>query len=184
MSVSVETPVDLTLDVLDDLFVARPADPLNGRFDARSGFEYLLENVAPSREAIRVRISLAGENSVRYTDEGIAAAIAGYASARLDRVGAELARIRRLAFKELAFGVVFLALCLVVSSVLAGVGITPDWLRDFFVEGLVIIGWIALWHPVDMLFFERLPLIRERRILHRLHSAQVEVRRRDRAARA
>ena len=37
------------------------------------------------------------------------------------------------------------------------------------------VGWIALWHPVDMLFFERLPLLREQRVLRRIQNADVRV---------
>lgn len=183
MTTSTLNSLDLALADLDDLFVARPADPLRGRFEDRSGIENLLDSVAPSRDLLHVRIALTRGDGGEATGEDIAEAIAGYADARLDRVATELARIRRLAFKELAFGLAFLAFCLLASSLLAGVEITPDWLGDFFVEGLIIIGWIALWHPVDMLFFERLPLIRQRRILHRLRGVQVEVHRPDRVGR-
>ena len=51
----------------------------------------------------------------------------------------------------------------------------PSWARTFFSEGLIIVGWIALWHPVDMLFFERLPLLREQRVLRRIQNADVRV---------
>lgn len=40
----------------------------------------------------------------------------------------------------------------------------------------MIVGWIALWHPVDMLFFERIPLVREQRILRRIAGATVSTR--------
>jgi hypothetical protein len=51
--------------------------------------------------------------------------------------------------------------------------ISPEWLGQLVVEGLVIVGWIALWHPVDMLCFDRLPLLRDKRVLVRVQQAQI-----------
>jgi len=171
--------VSLTLDTLPSLFVSTEVDPLRGRFDDRSGIEYLIDTVGPTDEPLEIDIRLTAHHEVPYTDAEVAAAITGYADVQLERLAAARERIRRLVFKELTFGVIFLASCLLLGSILAGFDVGPEWFRGFIVEGLVIVGWIALWHPVDMLFFERLPLIREQRILNRLKQADVRVRRAD-----
>lgn len=41
---------------------------------------------------------------------------------------------------------------------------------------LVIVGRMSMWHPVDMLFFERVPLIRDQRVLCRIQGADIRVR--------
>lgn len=93
---------------------------------------------------------------------------------RLDRLDVERAAIRRRGLKELLVGLLFLGACLAVAALLASSS-GPSWARTFFSEGLIIVGWIALWHPVDMLFFERLPLLREQRVLRRIQNADVRV---------
>lgn len=168
----------MQLDRVEELFTATAADPLQGRYDPRSGIEYLLDNVEPIDQPLHIDIAV-GEGEVGNQNVRIGEALAGYAAVRTERLALERARIRRLGLKELAFGVGFLAFCLVASTLLAGFQLGPEWFRHLVVEGLVIIGWISLWHPVDMLFFERLPLIREQRILKRLSDAQVTVRRAD-----
>ncbi len=107
----------------------------------------------------------------------VARAVSGFAASEIVRIDVERARVRRLGLKELVFGLAFLALCLLVSSTVTALQMGPEWLRQFLVEGLVIIGAIALWHPVDMLFFARLPLVRDQRVLRRLQNAAFTVRR-------
>jgi hypothetical protein len=167
--------VSLALDRVEELFAPRPVDPLQGRFDGRSGFEYLVEEVEPSREPLVVDITLTDPSEPTHTNEQVSRAIVGFADLAIARVEAEKLRIRRLGLKELTFGLCFLLACLLSGSAIAAFELGPDWFRDFIVEGLIIVGWIALWHPVDMLFFGRLPLIREQRVLDRLRNAQVRL---------
>ncbi|WP_247828979.1 hypothetical protein [Arthrobacter antioxidans] len=83
---------------------------------------------------------------------------------------------------ELIFGLLFLALCLVLSSSVAALVVGPAWLNQFIVEGLIIVGWIALWHPIDLLLFERWPLRTELRKVERLRKGTVQVRSKDRSS--
>jgi hypothetical protein len=43
-------------------------------------------------------------------------------------------------------------------------------------EGLIILGWISLWRPTEMLAYEWVPLVRKRRLYERLAALQVAVR--------
>jgi hypothetical protein len=43
-------------------------------------------------------------------------------------------------------------------------------------EGLIILGWIALWRPAEMLAYEWIPLVRKRRLYERLAGVRVAVR--------
>jgi hypothetical protein len=43
-------------------------------------------------------------------------------------------------------------------------------------EGLIILGWIALWRPTEMLAYEWVPLVRKRRLYERLAGVRVAVR--------
>lgn len=168
--------ISLVLDDVEDLFAARPADPLRGRFDDRSGVERLLDDVDASRDPLHIDITVTESPDARHTDEHLERALAGYAAAQTARAERDMLRIRRLGQQELVFGLTFLALCLLGGSALTAFDVGPDWLRDFLGEGLVIVGWIALWHPVDMLFFERLPLIKRKRVLDRIGNARVHLR--------
>ncbi|MFZ4896486.1 hypothetical protein ACL9RL_18750 [Plantibacter sp. Mn2098] len=136
----------------------------------------LLDKVDPAPLPLIIDITITEATDAGCTDAQVSRALSGYAAERIARVETEKARIRRLGLKELTFGLCFLALCLASASTLAAFEIGPGWFRDVIVEGLVIVGWIALWHPVDMLFFERLPLIRKQRVLNRVRRAEVTLR--------
>ena len=43
-------------------------------------------------------------------------------------------------------------------------------------EGLVILSWVVLWRPVDLLIYEWIPARRTRRLWQLLHDAEIEVR--------
>lgn len=55
----------------------------------------------------------------------------------------------------------------------------PGFLQDLLGNGVfLVIAWIGLWYPLDLLFFARSPLRREMRTLHRMGQMPVVVRRR------
>jgi len=48
--------------------------------------------------------------------------------------------------------------------------------RNAIREGLVILSWVVLWRPIDLLIYEWIPVRRQRKLLHRLRAAAVDVR--------
>ena len=51
-------------------------------------------------------------------------------------------------------------------------------LRQVLREGLVIMGWVAMWRPLELLLYDWWPLFERRRRLARIVAAPVEVRQR------
>ncbi len=52
----------------------------------------------------------------------------------------------------------------------------PNYLNQFFREGLIILGWVANWRPLEIFLYEWLPLARQQRLYRRLSEARIEVR--------
>lgn len=48
--------------------------------------------------------------------------------------------------------------------------------RNAVREGLVILSWVVLWRPIDLLIYEWIPVRRQRTLLRRLHTAVIDVR--------
>ena len=56
----------------------------------------------------------------------------------------------------------------------------PAFLQQVLGNGVfLVIAWVGLWYPLDLLFFARLPLNREKRALKVLARIPIEVRARD-----
>ncbi len=88
---------------------------------------------------------------------------------------AELGELRRLGRKGLAVG-----LLVMLFATLAGVALTNAFPDSRFIEtiehSLIIFGWVALWRPIEILLYDRWPLIRARKLFQRLAAAPVIIR--------
>ena len=74
---------------------------------------------------------------------------------------------------SLAIGLLFLVACLGLRSALASSTLLTD--RTIADEGLLIVGWVAMWRPTEVLLYEWWPLARRVRLLHWLSVIQVQV---------
>lgn len=81
--------------------------------------------------------------------------IAHYFGYRAQQTRVELGRLLRRALANLAIGLVFLGACLALRRSLLVAGA-----YELLAEGLLIIGWVALWRPVEMFLYDWWPLVR------------------------
>jgi len=84
--------------------------------------------------------------------------IAHYFGYRSQQTRVELGRLMRRALINLAIGLLFLAACLALRRSLLAAGS-----HELLAEGLLIIGWVALWRPVEMFLYDWWPLLRRQR---------------------
>jgi hypothetical protein len=69
------------------------------------------------------------------------------------------------------FGISFLVICLFLAmKVIKGTSLIPEIFR----EGLVIMGWVALWKPINLLLYEWWPHLSKRKTLKYLSTIKVE----------
>lgn len=83
-------------------------------------------------------------------------------------------RLMRRGFISLAIGVVFLATFLAFSRLVRA------WLGDGTVatvlqEGTVIVGWVAMWRPIEIFLYAWWPIVGERRLYERLSRLDVRI---------
>ncbi|MDP4361090.1 hypothetical protein QR510_31140, partial [Escherichia coli] len=64
--------------------------------------------------------------------------------------------------------------CMILGQFLAGL-FDEGYFRRFFNEGLIILGWVANWRPVEIFLYEWWPLARRQNLYTRLADATVEV---------
>lgn len=83
----------------------------------------------------------------------------------------ELRKLLRQGRVSLLVGVIFLLVCLALSRII-GVWFSGAASR-LTEEGLTIVGWVAMWRPLEIHLYEWWPLHDERRILERLAHMKV-----------
>jgi hypothetical protein len=92
------------------------------------------------------------------------------------RAREEAGRIRSLireATRDLMAGLVFLFLCGLAG--VAALKLFPGPIGLFVEQGLLILGWVALWRPVDLFLYELRPLRNTRNLMSALGRAQVRL---------
>jgi hypothetical protein len=91
--------------------------------------------------------------------------------AKLNRL--EVRRLMEQGRTSLLIGVLFLAVCLLISRVLLA-GITQQW-AGFLRESLTIAGWVAMWRPMQIYLHDWWPVRRRGRTYLKLSRMPVEV---------
>jgi hypothetical protein len=98
-----------------------------------------------------------------------------YFDYRAGNLSLDLKGLFRVGRLSLLIGLMVLGICLVLSRLVSqvfGEGEVGRYLN----EGLIILGWVANWKPIEIFLYEWWPLAQRRNLYRRLGQAQVEVR--------
>lgn len=136
---------------------------------AEAYIEDAMREIGP-RKAAKLIVHV--PESERATDDArtLPEAVSHYFAYREGQTRIELGRLLRRALANLAIGLAFLFACLWLRRALTAS--SSEVLR----EGLLIIGWVALWRPVEMFLYDWWPVLRRAKRLEVIARMQVEVR--------
>ena len=73
---------------------------------------------------------------------------------------------------SMAIGIVFVSLCLIAADVIGDLGAGAGY--RIARESLTIVGWVAMWRPLQIFLYDWWPLQRQIRLYLRLGSAHVQ----------
>jgi hypothetical protein len=100
-------------------------------------------------------------------------AVQHYFAVRAELKNREFRLLLRRGHSVLAVGLIFLATCLVLSGAVTKV--FPNQLGQILHEGLVIVGWVAMWKPLEIFLYDWWPLRQEWIGLQRLAKMRVRL---------
>ena len=113
----------------------------------------------------RIVVTLPAEQIADGIAETLHLALRRYCDARLGLVHRETEVAWRQGFHSLASGSILFVVGLLLSSGFLEPDVPAFW-QNLLGNGVfLVIGWVGLWYPLDLLFFARQPLKREARIL-------------------
>ena len=92
-------------------------------------------------------------------------------SRRLQR---RLRLLIRRGIVSLGIGMAFLGAAFAIAEVARRLVGESGWSR-LFEQGLLIVGWVAMWRPLEIFLYDWWPITGERRIHQRLSRIQVKV---------
>lgn len=168
--------IELQVDRLRYLF--DPFDPFpTPTRDLSRGAEDFIVGWArdlPQRSPIRLRLHLAHEDGQAADKASLKAAISRHFAYKADRVSGDLRELIEIGRWALIIGLCVLGICILLRQLLLSV-LPQGAFSGILAEGLVIVGWVANWRPVEIFLYEWWPMLRKRSLFRRLASAEVEI---------
>jgi hypothetical protein len=178
-----EPRLEIAIAELGHLFNVPAIDPLSASLPERlglSGVDGLLEELQlrPRLEAVaELVVCLPTGTANPALVAHMQAALKAHLAMRIERQTQAIRATALYGWRVFAVALGLLALCLAISSIFASesLGVLPPWLQRTLESGFEIVGWVMMWHPVDVLLFEPVRLRRKLRALRLLAGARVVV---------
>ena len=163
--------IEIQLNSLPQLFDSLDPAPFREKaLDPRAA-DYLIESVDEYSGRVPVQLCIRGPEALQAKLPEITDAVHSHFRRELEGIEWKLRRKMRLGRVALVIGLAVLAVTLVARYLLEGVG---NGGADLIGEGLLIIGWVGLWRPAELLLFERLESRADRAAIQRLSTIPVE----------
>jgi len=166
--------VELRLDRLARLYNSLDPAPFHDKELEAAADDYVVGSAEDAGgRPIRLVVMLPDTELARPEAEHVAPSVRRHFERRRD---AEHRKLRALWWRgrvALVIGIAFLAACLVARSLLLG---SPSTAAHIVAEGLLIVGWVAMWGPLDIFLYGWWPTWSRVKQLDRLTRIGVELR--------
>jgi hypothetical protein len=168
--------IELKLTELNQLFNSMDPSPFHERDLDHDAEEFIVSWAAehPRQHDLKLVVHLATSPPPEIDSQALVAdSIAHYFHYRASMSLHERRRLLREGRAAFLVGLLFLGLCQLGANLLP---VPPEggW-TSVIREGLVIVGWVAMWKPLDIALYRWWPLVAQRRLFQRLATMSVEV---------
>ena len=163
--------IEITLRELKQLFNTLDPAPFHEKDLDPAAEEYIVSAVReigskPSRLVLHLPPGTTDDEAC-----GMVAAIRNYFAGRTRHAREQLRLLIVRGVISLLIGLAFLATCLSVRELLMATVQPGDAIAS---EGLLILGWVAMWKPVEIFLYDWWPDLDKRRLFKRVAHMQIE----------
>lgn len=168
--------IQLKLESIAQLFSSLDPFPFRDRDLDKDAEEYIFDwaRELPRQADLQIVIHLPAAAAANVIAPDVEAAIQRYFRYRAEVIGSDLKQLFRDGRRALAIGLAMLGLCLVLQSLVARWMAAAPAAR-FLEEGLIILGWVANWKPLEIFLFDWWPLAGRRKLYERLARARIQI---------
>ena len=164
--------IEIRLQRLAQLFDSLDPAPFYEKALDAAAHRYILDSALEHTPGRPLRLVLYLPHSAEADAHGVVDAIHHHFRLEAEQAQRRLRRRMRAGRLSLLAGGVLLAVCSLLRSMLPE---NVGGATGFVGEGLLILGWVALWRPVDVLLFDRWESLDERRWLTQLSTVPVDI---------
>ena len=166
--------IELQVQKIGQLFDSFDPMPFREKDLDRRAEDYIVgwARELPRKRPIRILVHMPACEASGDHARMLAPAVERYFSYRADVLSKELKELFRVGRYSLGIGLVVLAVCMLGGGIVA----RAPWSGEFgalFNEGLVILGWVANWRPIEIFLYDWWPIVRHRNVLKRLAKAEI-----------
>jgi hypothetical protein len=170
-----ETLIEFRLHSVGQMFHTLDPSPFDEKDLDEDAAGYLLEACGEAGGgAMRLAVNLPESQAQSDAARTLPDAINHYFAYRERQRRKEVARLLRYGAVSLLIGLVFLMACIALRRELMAGGYIED--QSIVDQGLLILGWVAMWRPIEVLLYDWWPLSRRGIVLRRLTAIPVEIR--------
>jgi hypothetical protein len=166
---------EITLQILNiNELLRSPISPYRKRTLRSDAEEFIFEEAeALSRKtAINIKVHLA-LSEIKYKDD-IATAIHRHFCYRREQSQKELNRVFQYGWRTLFIALGLLAIIFSLTEI--AIRFMPDNRIVLFIrESFIILGWVVLWRPLELLLYDWYPIKIKINLYYRLEDSKVEV---------
>jgi hypothetical protein len=167
--------IEVKVAEMNQLFNSMDPSPFHERDLDHDAEQFILSwaQEYPSHAALKLTVHLG-----KAPDDGvdaqkmIAESVRNYFGYRADMTRRELRHLIKEGRTALVIGIAFLAVCTLVAQ---GLPATEYGWHGMLRMGLTIIGWVAMWRPLEICLYRWWPVLRLERVYRNLSKMQVEV---------
>jgi len=167
--------IELKLRDVSQLFNSMDPSPFQEK-DLDQDAEDFIESWAfeyPLQEPLTLRVHLS-EPPESHEIQGIEEAIHHFFAYKAELNRLDFSQLMREGRWRLMIGLGFLASCLTLAGLLSRFGQSTG--LDILREGLTIVGWVAMWNPLELYLYQWWPLRRTGKVYQKMSRMPVEVR--------
>jgi hypothetical protein len=171
-----DTLIEIRLREVRQLFHTLDPAPFREKDLDEAAEQYLLEacREAGTRRPLRLVVYLPRPEAQSEAALTLAEAVHNYFAYRERQLRTDILGLLRYGVVSFIIGLGFLMACLGLRRWLVAQPMAVD--RTIVGEGLLILGWVAMWRPTEALLYDWWPLAWRRTLLRKLASIAVEIR--------
>jgi hypothetical protein len=174
MALAHSARINLKLRELSQLFNSMDPSPFIDRDLDQDAEEFILSSAREAHGSRAFELVVHLETAPDgQSAKAIEDAVQHYFSVRAELKRREFRLLLRRGHSVLAIGLLFLSTCLLLGGTVAN--FTPPSVATILKEGLNIVGWVAMWKPLEIYLYDWWPLREEWHALQRLSRMRVRL---------
>ena len=170
------TTIEVQVSAPEQLFNSLDPFPFHERDLDKAAEEFIVgwARELPSDAPIRIVVHLPASRASGWSAAALEEAFHRYFAYRAQIIGRELTELFRVGRRSLQIGLTVLLLS-VGATELSIATFGHEGMIAVVNEGLIILGWVANWRPIEIFLYDWWPIAGQRRLYRRLAQASVSL---------